>query len=93
MWYFICEESKDWSPPGDWVYYMDDNVAEELRYYSPTETTVSQKYFTSFYTAVIFIKGNEIGPRTTNQIIICTLILLVDLIVAGNIFGSVAFLI
>jgi hypothetical protein len=66
MWYFICSESKDWSPPGDWVYYYAGNVGEELRYYSDTETSVSQKYFTSFYTAVIFIKANEIGPRTTN---------------------------
>lgn len=39
------------------------------------------------------MKGNELGPRSTIEITIGTIILLVDLIVAGNIFGSVAVLV
>jgi len=47
----------------------------------------------SFYTSVIFIKGNEIGPRHNTEIIICSAILILDLIMAGNIFGSVSVLV
>jgi hypothetical protein len=45
------------------------------------------------YNAVIFIKGNEMGPRSGGAIILCSAILLIDLIVAGNIFGNVAVLV
>jgi len=39
------------------------------------------------------IKGNEIGPRTNLEILSCAFILIFDLIVAGNIFGSVSVLV
>lgn len=93
LWYFVCAEAKIWSPALDWIYFNTDNVPQETRLYSETLTTISQKYFISFYTSVIFVKGNEIGPRTTTEILLCSIILILDLIVAGNIFGRVAVLV
>ena len=42
---------------------------------------------------MIITKGNEIGPRTDPEIAIFTLGLVLDLIVAANIFGQVAVLV
>ena len=39
------------------------------------------------------IKGNELGPRTEEEIILGTCLLLLDLIIAANVFGSVALLV
>jgi hypothetical protein len=36
------------------------------------------------------LKGNEIGPRTLDELPIATVLMLLDLIIAGNIFGKVA---
>lgn len=38
-------------------------------------------------------KGNEIGPRTDTELVINTIILTIDLIIAANIFGNVAVLV
>jgi hypothetical protein len=64
LWYFICEEAKIWTPALDFDIYYTDNTEDRYRLFSEELTTVSQKYFVSFYTSVIFIKGNEIAPRT-----------------------------
>ena len=93
LWYFICASNKIWSPPLDWVYYSAGNKEMQLRIYSEELTTFAYKYWIAFYNSVIFIKGNEIGPRSAVEIIVCTIILMLDCIVAGNIFGSVAVLV
>jgi hypothetical protein len=92
LWYFVCAEAKIWSPALDWIDFNTGNVPMETRLYTDL-TTISQKYFISFYTSVIFVKGNEIGPRSSTEILLCSVILILDLIVAGNIFGRVAVLV
>ena len=37
--------------------------------------------------------GNEVGPRTDFEILFITLVLLLDLIIAANLFGEVAVLV
>ena len=37
--------------------------------------------------------GNEVGPRTDAEVALVTIILIIDLIVAANIFGEVAVLV
>jgi len=92
LWYLICKSNNLWASPSDWVYYSSGNTKYQLELYSDV-TGVAERYWISFYTSVIFIKGNEIGPRPNIEIIICSFILLLDLIVAGNIFGSVTVLV
>jgi hypothetical protein len=45
------------------------------------------------YTSVVSLKGNDINPRTNTEIAFACIILIMDLIVAGRIFGSVAVLV
>jgi hypothetical protein len=47
----------------------------------------------SVYYAVLMLKPNEIGPRSDSETVICSVILIIDLIVAANIYGSVAVLV
>ena len=42
---------------------------------------------------MILTKGNESGPRTDLENVIFTLVLVLDLIVAANVFGQVAVLV
>jgi hypothetical protein len=39
------------------------------------------------------LKGNELGPRTNGEMLAGTIILIIDIIIAGNIFGRVAVLV
>lgn len=68
---------------------MDDE--EELFGYF--EKSIPYKYSVAFYTSVIMLKGNELAPRTNNEIVYGTIFLIADLIIAGNIFGNVAVLV
>lgn len=79
----------------DWIYGFDDleKYADSLTIYSETEMSVQTKYWIVFYNAVIMSKGNELGPRLSTELILGTVILLLDLIVAGTVFGKVAFLV
>ena len=46
-----------------------------------------------FYNAVLMLSGNELGPRRNIELIMMIIILILDLIVSGNIFGNVAYLV
>jgi hypothetical protein len=41
------------------------------------------KYALYFYNSLIMIKGNEVGPRTNAEIVIITIILVIDLFIAA----------
>jgi hypothetical protein len=45
------------------------------------------------YYSVLMLKPNEIAPRTETETLVCSVILIIDLIVAANIYGSVAVLV
>jgi len=72
---------------------MSDNMEMRLRIYNDDLTDVAQKYFITFYCAITFIAGNEVGPKRLIEIVLISVILTFDLIVAGNIFGNVAVLV
>ena len=79
-------------PPFMWIYGVGAYDIDLGTYYNE-EFDVNTKYWVFFYMSVISIKGNEMGPRTNAEIIWFSVILLFDLIVAGNIFGNVASLV
>jgi len=56
-------------------------------------TNYGQQYLISIYYSVLMLKPNEIAPRADNETIICAVILLIDLIVAANIYGGVTVLV
>lgn len=82
---------KAWIPPQNFL-YANENPAEFRAFYEHENPRLN-KYFISFYNAVIQMKGNEISPRANTEILVCVLFLIIDLIVTGNTFGSVAVLV
>lgn len=93
LWYFVCVDAKIWNTPSDWKLYSVPTSIHRMQFYNDELTTPSMRYWMSFYTSVIMIKGNEIGPRSQIEIVVCSFILIFDLIVAGNIFGNVSVLV
>lgn len=93
FWQFICDEAKIWGPPSDFVYGFPNNEKMRLRMFNDELVTYSYQYWAAFYNSVIYIKGNEIGPRSLTETVVCSFILIFDLIVAGNIFGNVSVLV
>src|SRR2546430_2567136 len=90
--YLICNEEKVYSPAFIWLYGIDMATIGEEAYYAET-MDANTKYWIFFYMSVNMFKGNETGPRTNNEVIWFSVILLLDLIVSGNIFGNVASLV
>lgn len=89
LWFFLCEQAgAKWIPPLNFL-YIDE--PEEL--FGFFEKGIPYKYSVTFYNAVIMLKGNELAPRTNNEIVIGTLFLIFDLIIAATIFGNVAVLV
>ena len=50
------------------------------------------KYICSLYNAVLFLGGNEMGPRTNAEIILCTSLLVGMTIFNAALFGDMAVL-
>jgi hypothetical protein len=51
------------------------------------------KYIIVFYQAILFIGGNEMGPTSDVEIIICSVILIVSVIFNAWLFGEMAMLV
>ena len=52
----------------------------------------SYRYLVHLYNAVLFLGGNEMGPRSTFEIIVCTIILVIMAIFNAWLFGDMALL-
>ena len=89
----MIKDNDFWSPTPDWVFYSTNNIPERLSIHDPLLTSVGDKYWLCFYTSIIFLEGNEVGPRSSVEISLAAFILLSDLIVSGNIFGEVSILV
>ena len=66
---------------------------EEEKLFGYFEKGIPYKYSVAFYNSVTMLKGNELAPRTDMEVIVGTLFLIFDLIIAGTIFGNVAVLV
>jgi hypothetical protein len=86
--YFIMGQAKVWQPVLDFVYWneWEDGTVRVWNEALP----VMQKYWISLYIAVSMLKGNDMAARTNMEIGIFTCVFLFDLIVAANVFGTVA---
>lgn len=72
--------NSEWIPPLDYVWVKTDFYTD----------SISFKYFSSMYHAVLLLTGNDIGPRGYAQTIFCAMIVTVGAIVNANIFGELA---
>ena len=77
-----------WIPPSNWVYAgMYPRI-----YYVYNEQSDSYKYLLFLYNAMLFLGGNEMGPRTDMQHIVCIVILVGMAIFNAWLFGDMAVL-
>jgi hypothetical protein len=81
FWYFIADYNELWEPYLEWEYEIHGN---ESHFY---EQSILSRYLMIIYNQIIMLRRNEMGPRTTIEIVIMNLMLIMDLIIAGNIFG------
>jgi len=87
IWNFICKNNEYWIPPLDFVYAS--KYPQIYRLY--TESDV-YRYLVNLYNAVLFLGGNEMGPRTDLEITVCTIILVCMAIFNAWLFGDMAVL-
>ena len=87
LWHAICKQEKLWIPPLDWVH-----AGQYPTIYRVYNKQDSYQYLVYLYNAVLFLGGNEMGPRTETEILICTIILVVMAIFNAWLFGDMAVL-
>ena len=87
LWYQICLEQQQWIPPLDFVY-----AAQYPNIYRVWTEDYSDiyRYIVFYYNAVLFLGGNEMGPRTELELLACTFILIALAIFNASLFGDVA---
>ena len=87
LWHYICKVEQLWIPPLDWVH-----AGQYPKIYRVYNKEDSYQYMVYLYNAVLFLGGNEMGPRTETEILICTIILVVMAIFNAWLFGDMAVL-
>ena len=89
LWHYICVQDKYWIPPLDFVYA--GKYPKIYRVWTDDETDY-YRYAVNLYNAVLFLGGNEMGPRTTGEVVTCTVILIIMAIFNAWLFGDMAVL-
>jgi hypothetical protein len=59
LWYTICKDDGLWIPPSKWVY-----AGMYPKVYDIYNDEDYYKYLLFLYNAMLFLGGNEMGPRT-----------------------------
>jgi hypothetical protein len=88
-WYYICRQDKFWIPPLDFVY--TESYPKIYRTWSEDYSDVF-RYLVNLYNAILFLGGNEMGPRSTTEIATSTFILMALAIFNASLFGDMAVL-
>ena len=91
-WFFIVNNDHEsiWVPPLDFIYV---NRGEYFRFYDQEEVDEFYQYLVVFYMAVLALGGNEMGPRTSTEIVIMFVILLILILYNATIFGEMTVLV
>ena len=88
LWNYMCEQEQYWIPPLDFVW--TGKYPKLYRFYGQS---LFYRYIVHYYNAVLFLGGNEMGPRTNIEILTCTAILIAMAIINATLFGNMAVLI
>lgn len=83
LWFLIVNGDQIWIPPLDYVDPSSDLYS----------STLSHKYWTSIYNAVLLLTGNDIIPRGTFQVAFTASSITMGAIINANIFGNMALII
>ena len=69
--YSVTLENSEWVPPHNWLMFKDAKLFTD-------EWTPIHKYSYMFYTSLMFLGSNEIGPVNPNEMFVCFIILLIS---------------
>jgi len=85
FWYAICTRTTWWIAPLDFVY-----AGQYPTIYRAWTVDYNDwyRYYVFLYNAVLFLGGNEMGPRSELELFTCTLILIVCSIFNATLFGE-----
>ena len=87
FWFFFTKDTKVWMPPLDFVYCSE---YPKLYKYWSDDNTDAYRYIINFYNGLLFLGGNEMGPRSTFEYILCMSILICMSIFNASLFGQIA---
>jgi len=87
LWYYLASQTLIWMPTNEW---SKDPFVFTGEYFDEDVFSLSRQVLIAWYSSIILITGNEIGPRTTAEIAVAVLILIINLIISANIFAQVA---
>ena len=84
LWFYSINLKKDWMPPTDFVFYETDLY--------DNDTTLSWKYWISFYTSVFLLTGGEVGPRDSYTASLSSTLIIIGAVITAIMFGEMAVL-
>jgi hypothetical protein len=86
-WNAITKGNEYWIPPLDFVYA--GKYPQIYRLYTKSDV---YRYIVHFYNAILFLGGNEMGPRSNTELILSTVFLVCMAIFNAWLFGDMAVL-
>ena len=90
IFYIIVQESQLWVPPLDFIYVQRGSY---YRFYDLEEVDEWYQYMVVLYMAVLALGGNEMGPRTTPEIVYVFIVLISLVLYNAVIFGEMTVLV
>jgi len=90
IWFIVVSVERKWVPPLDFIYVQRGSY---YRFYDLEEVTDWYQYMVVLYMAVLALGGNEMGPRTTLEIIYIFVVLIGLILYNAVIFGEMTVLV
>ena len=90
IWFLIVNFEAKWVPPLDFIYVQRGSY---YRFYDLEEVTEWYQYMVVLYMAVLALGGNEMGPRTTTEIVYIFIVLIGLILYNAVIFGEMTVLV
>ena len=85
FWFRLIDSERDWAPPIDFIYVQRN---EYLRFYDLEEVDDYYQYWVSVYYAIAALGGNEMGSRSTYQLLFWFFALIGLVLLNGYVFGQ-----
>ena len=79
LWVVVISQSEVWIPPVDFIDYTKSDYFNE---------SIIKRYLLAVYYSILLLNGGEIGPRTTGELIVASLVMIAGSIINANLFGT-----
>ncbi len=79
LWVVVIAQSEVWIPPVDFIDYTKSDYFNE---------SIIKRYLLAVYYSILLLNGGEIGPRTTGELMVASLVMIAGSIINANLFGT-----